>query len=166
MTDKQLAFVNAYVGVSRFNATAAARLAGYAHPDRYGPDLKKEPEVAAAIAKRLEAETLAANEVLRLLSEQAQGTLEDFLNIDDVSVHVDLGKAKKAGKMHLLKTYKYSRKDGMEIQLHDAQSALVHLGRHHKLFTDKTEQSGTINVSLLGALTEAEIDARLEDEKS
>jgi hypothetical protein len=30
----------------------------------------------------------------------------------------------------------------VELELYDAQAALVHIGRHHKLFTDKSELTG------------------------
>ena len=139
MTDKQLAFVNAYIGDAHFNATEAARLAKYANPNQQGWRIKQDPEVAAAIKERLDQQTLAANETLSILSDHARGSLEDFLDIDGVAVRPDLAKAKKAGKMHLLKTYKYSRKSGVEIQLYDAQAAAVQMGKHHGLFTEKIE---------------------------
>lgn len=45
------------------------------------------------------------------------------------------------GKSHLIKGVKHTPK-GINIEFYDAQAALVHVGRHHKLFTDKSEVTG------------------------
>lgn len=55
---------------------------------------------------------------------------------------LNLDKAERNGKLHLVKKLKQPEKGGVELELHDPQTALVHLGRHHKLFTDKMEHTG------------------------
>ena len=49
---------------------------------------------------------------------------------------LDMEKAQKAGKLHLIKKLKET-KFGLEIELHDAASARELLGKHYKLWGDK-----------------------------
>ena len=49
MTEKQQRFVDAFLGPARFNATAAARLAGYRWPDKQGSTVARHPAVKPAI---------------------------------------------------------------------------------------------------------------------
>ncbi len=51
LTDKQFAFVAAYLGKAERNATEAARLAGYQKPNQQGPRLLVNVGVAKAIAE-------------------------------------------------------------------------------------------------------------------
>lgn len=44
-----MAFVAAFLGPARFNATKAARLCGYRWPDKQGPRLARTPAIHAAI---------------------------------------------------------------------------------------------------------------------
>lgn len=53
-----------------------------------------------------------------------------------VQARIDLVKAEKAGKLHLLKKVKQTDR-GLEVELHDAMDALELIGKHHKLFTDR-----------------------------
>lgn len=50
LTDKQHAFVAAYLGTAERNATEAARLAGYKQPNQQGPRLLVNVGIAEAIA--------------------------------------------------------------------------------------------------------------------
>jgi hypothetical protein len=49
LSDKQLAFVSAYLGDAERNATKAARIAGYKHPNQQGPRLLVNVGVVKAI---------------------------------------------------------------------------------------------------------------------
>jgi phage terminase small subunit len=49
MTDRQRAFLDAYLAGRRRNATRAATAAGYAFPDKQGPRLTHFPAIAAEI---------------------------------------------------------------------------------------------------------------------
>lgn len=73
------------------------------------------------------------------------------------TVHIDLAKAKAASKLHLIKKIKDGR-DGLSIELYDAQAAVVLLGKHHKLFGD--EGGGILKFIDLTKLSDAQI-ARL-----
>lgn len=120
------------------NASTAARAAGYADPSE-GSRLLKSPEIRKAIDERLaEAKKcLSADQVLEEFSDQARASIDDFLTGDQL----DLEKARALGKMHLIKKFRWT-KYGWSIELHDAQAALVHLGRYYGLFTDRHEISG------------------------
>lgn len=133
---KQAAFVAEYL--IDFNATQAAIRAGYSErtAGAQGHRLLKNVEIAAAIHQHLEERTIPAAEVLARLSDQARGSAADYLSIDDYGyVRLDLEKMKREGKLHLVHAYK-ATKQGTEVKLYDAQSALVHLGKHYGLFTD------------------------------
>jgi phage terminase small subunit len=144
MTSKQHLFLSAYIA-NGSNATQAAITAGYSEKTAYsaGQRLLKKVEVAKALSERVEKAAMGADEVLRRLSEHARASLADVL---DDRERFDLKAAKKAGTDHLLKKLKVNvNKDGSvthEYEIHDPQAALVHLGRYHKLFTDKAEVTG------------------------
>lgn len=156
MTGKRRAFVEHYLGTAHFNATQAAKLAGYQDPRNEGWRLLQQPEIKAAVSEHLDAAAMAANEVLARLADHARGTLEDFL---DSAGSIDLGQAREAGKLHLIRELlieeeRRGGEDGtvvrkVRVKLYDAQAALVQLGRHHGLFTDKVavEQRGPIHLT-------------------
>lgn len=139
-----LAFVNEYF-LCNMNATDA-----YAntHPKatresarRLGSQLLTNVDIQEEIQRRLKEKQLSADEVLVLLTDQARGNIADFLSFySGVKLPVlDLEKANQAGKMRLVKKLKYGKAGSIEFELYDAQAALVHIGKHHGLFTDKIE---------------------------
>lgn len=102
-----------------------------------------DDHLAALQRAKWEAEHMNEAEVLARLAQQARGSLGDFkgvMTLDDLEGHPFA---------HLVKRVRVrtsETKDGkinysFNIELHDAQSALVHLGRHHGLFTDKVEHT-------------------------
>lgn len=158
MTDKQKTFVNYYLGKARFNATKAARLAGFAHPNVQGAQLKAIPEIAEAIRGRLEAETISANECLHILSEQATANIRDFISPLPMGQWTfDIEDEDKP--MHLVKSLAQGR-SGVKIELYDAQNAAIQIGRHYKLFTDRQEIEAEISTPY-DNLSDDELDARL-----
>jgi hypothetical protein len=71
LSDKQHAFVAAYLGKAEQNATEAARIAGYKHPNQQGPRLLVNVGIQEAIAAwreevKTEAITLQAYRIARL----------------------------------------------------------------------------------------------------
>ena len=89
---------------------------------------------------------MQADEVLVRLAEQARGDMGDFLAVSEGGdVAFDISKAPT--KTHLIKrvtqrkTIRTTEKSQIEevvltFELHDAQAALVHIGKHHRLFAD------------------------------
>lgn len=138
-TNKRRKFVEEYFRCG-MNATEAARRAGYKHPNKQGPDLVKLGIIQGEIERRLSTLAMDADEVLRLLGDHARGSISDFTVInDDGEWSIDLEQARSRGKLHLVKKLWVDKDGGVKLELYDAQSALVHLGRHHKLFTDQVD---------------------------
>ena len=154
ISNKQRVFIEEYLQC--WNATEAARRAEYAHPNKQGPRLLVNIGIQEEIQKRIDEKAMSADEVLLRLGDMGRGDIGDFMDIESMSFSLALEKAKEQGKTHLIKKVKQrttitQKKDGdeeenhwIELELHDSQAALVHLGKHHKLFTDKVEHSGTV----------------------
>lgn len=145
LTVKQKEFVRYYLGRANGNASEAARLAGYGSPMQRGYELTHMPSVAAEIKRVLDERAMPANDVLARLADQARGPSQ-YLSAAGERVYIDAERMIEDGMGHLIKGVKETvTKDGDRIQtieFADSQSALIHLGRFHKLFTDKTEVSG------------------------
>ena len=136
---KQRVFVEEYL--TCWNSSEAARRAGYnGQANVIGPRLLANVSIKAEIEARLTEITMSANEVLARLAEQARGSLGDFTGVhlmDDLKNH---------SKAHLIKhltTDVYEDKAGKlhyktRFELHDAQAALVHIGKVHGLFKETT----------------------------
>lgn len=144
---KQRAFAEHYLRL--WNGTQAAIAAEYSERTaaQQASRLLKNVKVQAYIEERLEELKLGADEVLVRLGEHARGSVADFIRIAEEGgdIFIDFRKAQEAGKLHLLKKVKKTVKDGevtIEFELYDAQAALVHLGRHHRLFVERHEHTG------------------------
>lgn len=139
LTDKQRMFVYAYLEC--WNATEAARRAGYADPEQAGYENKKKQEIQAEIDCRMSEKAMKADEVLARLADHARGSIGAF-------VHTD-GDGKPDGfslagdrPLHLIKKVSVTDK-GWSFEMYDAQAALNLVGKHLKLFTDVSEQTTT-----------------------
>jgi phage terminase small subunit len=141
LSNKQKAFIEHYLRT--WNATEAARLAAYRGNDvtlaSVGSENLRKPQIAAVIAARLGELAMEADEVLVRLSEQARASIEDFIEITALGAPaLDLNKARKAGKLHLIKKMYYDADGNLRsIELYDSQSALVQMGRSHGIFLDR-----------------------------
>lgn len=158
LSNKQRMFVEEYL--RDFNATQAAIRTGYSPhtANEQGSRLLANVSIKEAVAARIAERKMSADEVLDKLSDIARSDMGDFLDIGSMGFSIDLNKAQEAGKLHLIKKVKMRTtttlsKDGVETETHDIDlelydkvSVLEKMGRHHKLFTDKTELSGNIEV--------------------
>lgn len=139
LTFRQRLFVVYYLGEAGGNASEAARMAGYAEPRQEGSRLLTNADIRAAIDAKLDKAALSADEVLARLSEMATGDISDFISVNAAGgFTLDLAKALKAGKLHLVKKIKQTR-FGPVLELYDALAALEKLGRYHGLFQDRVE---------------------------
>jgi phage terminase small subunit len=138
-TNRQEVWIEEYFRT--WNATEAARRAGYAHPKSAGTENLANPAIAEEIKARIAEKTMGADEALVRLAEQARAEYSAYFKPNGT---VDLKKLLADGKGHLIKKIKPG-KFGDEIEFHDAQTALLNIGRHHKLFVDRTEMSGDLN---------------------
>lgn len=152
LTTKQRAFVEHYLNC--WNTSEAARRAGYANPYNNGHRLMEYDGIKEAIATRLAALKMSADEVLTRLTGHARGSMAPFIRRDtDGDLYgFDLSDTQP---LHLLKKASVTRRrqkddtkdelitvETVTIELYDAQAALALLGKHHKLFTDKVEHTG------------------------
>lgn len=180
LTGKQRAFINAYLGEAKFNATEAARVAGYKGDDvtlaAVGYENLRKPQIEAEVRARFNEATMSANEVLARITEIASGRITDFLD-DDGAFSLKI--TKQRGKDHLLKKLKIKRTakkvdsftegeedaketietslvhEDVELEMYSAHEALRDLGKFHKLFTDRIEHSNPDGTPLGQPVAEA-----------
>lgn len=140
LTPKQQVFVDEYL--KSFNATRAAKAAGYSEHTaaQIGAENLIKPQIKAAIDQRLTESAMSANEVLMRLAKQARGSMADYVKIiDGANVPmIDWARAAKDGMLDNMSEIKIEE-GKITFNLYDAQAALVHLGRHHGLFINKTD---------------------------
>lgn len=138
LTPKQQLFIDAYL--ISFNATQAAIEAGYSEKTAYsiGARLLKNVEISEAIRSRLQASAMSADEVLMRLAEQARNEHGKYITQEGA---VNLAQLIADGKGHLIKGIKETQ-FGRNIEFYDAQAALGLIGKHHKLFVERTEVTG------------------------
>lgn len=129
LTNKQRTFIDAYCSVSKFNATDAARRAGYKHPEVQGSqNLEK---LSTEIAQRLQelkeksgASIMAQQEVAERLSRFADGSLM----VKQLANNSKLVEAPVAPK--------------------DQLKALELLGKSYGMFVDKKEVNGNLDIDI------------------
>jgi phage terminase small subunit len=153
LTIRNRRFIDEYLRL--FNVTQSAINAGYSEKTAYsiGWELLRKPEIKEEIDRRLDEVRLGKPEVLRLLSDIAHGDMGEFLDIGSMGFSLDLQGAKEKGMTKLIKKVKQktttflAKKESeedrevheIEIELYDAQGALVTLGKHHGLLTEKLD---------------------------
>ncbi len=142
---KEKVFIAEYLKC--FNATESARRAGYKWPDKYGPHLRAKH--AELIDATLKARAMTPEQVIDRLDSQARAEYAEYINDNG---EVDLAAMRAAGKMHLVKGIKYDRQGRTMVEFYDAQQALVHMGKHYKLFTEQTAFDGVLRIEGLEQL--------------
>ena len=115
LTNKQQKFVDEYLQC--FNATEAARRAGYAKTNgslrAIGSENLAKPNIAEIIAQHFQASAMSRDEVLMRLGEQARGDMGEFANINnmlDIEAHPQSHLIKKFKRR--LQTFKDARPIG------------------------------------------------------
>jgi hypothetical protein len=155
MTSKQQLFVSYYLGEAAGNATKAAAMAGYSHPNMAGPRLMVNDGISRAIAERVEVYAMPWKEVLSRLSDHARSSADDVLSFDpdaepEYAARLNLSKAKrrrKLGNIRKLKQVSRRVKDGddwitereIQVELIDPVKPLALLAKYHGLLTEKVE---------------------------
>lgn len=136
LTAKQEAFIAAYIGEARFNATRAATIAGYSKARQSGSETLANPVVAARVQEELKARSISGEGVLAELTDIATADWRDFIKVrtnpktgEVTEVAMDLGAKVKS----------------LEI-----------LAKAHGLLTDKVDLTGSLTstVELVGVAPE------------
>lgn len=150
-------FIEAYVETR--NAALSARRAGYSAKTarQQGSRLLTRADIQTELAARL-TPIITSDEVLERLTSHARGTMANFINVDDDgNFRVNLKNAKKYGQLHLIKKVKATRRVSeeftettVELELYDAQAALVQLGKYYRLFTDRVTVDWLSELEALG----------------
>lgn len=125
LSARQKAFIEAYLGVARLNATAAARIAGYRDPEQAGYENKRKQEVRARIEERLQEEALSKGEVLAELAAVARMNWREAVQVrlDERDEVVDA-----------------------RMELRDKVRSLELLGKAYGLFTERVQVESTVDV--------------------
>ena len=141
LTDKQRVFIDEYF-LCGLNASKAARKAGY-KVRQSGAENMANPVIRAEIEQRLAELSMSAAEVLARLADQGRGDMREFIGKSSRAlVNHPRGNLIKKFKRTLTTTLvaeKPQTEEKIELELYDAQAALVQIGRYHKLFTDNTD---------------------------
>jgi len=116
-----------------WNATEAARRAGYKWPRRLGS--RKLAKFEDEIQERIDELAMSADEALLRLAQIARGEYAEYITEDGQIDIVGLVRDNKAHLIQKIRPTKY----GEAYEFYDMQKALVDIGRHHQLFTDKVD---------------------------
>lgn len=152
LNDKQIAFVEAYL--QTWNATKAAKMAGYSEKTAgsIGSENLQKPEIASRVRARLSEKAMKSDEVLARLAEHARSDIGEL--VDPATMTLDLKKALNEGNTRLVKKIKQTTITGdekqteiFEFEMYDAQAALVHIGKHLGLFTEKSEVEVEVTIT-------------------
>lgn len=153
LSNREKVFCMEYV--TDWNGARAAIAAGYSKKTarNIASENLTKPNIRAEIDRILTAKAMQAGEVLARLTEQARASHAPFIRIDDDGfLYFDFSDPEAKKNLHLIKKIKTKRKrliygkgedaetwegEWVEVELHDSQTALTQLGRHHGLFTDK-----------------------------
>lgn len=134
------------------NATQAAELAGYAHPNSAGPRLLTETKIKAAIETYFHAQEMPAQKAVALMSEKAGFDSTIYMNfVKDkdgriTDAWLDLEAIRDDGLGHLVKGTKYSRDGRLMIEFEGALKPLEDIMRYHGLFGAKGTEDDPVNV--------------------
>ncbi len=140
LTAKQQAFISAYIGPAKFNATKAALIAGFteASARQRGYELVNNSDIAARVKAELSSRALSADAVLDELSDIATADWRDFVTVRRNPRTAEIIDSK--------------------MDLSNKVKALELIGKAHGIFTDRIDLSGSLTskVEIVG-VDEADI---------
>lgn len=163
LTNRQRVFIREYT--RDFNATRAAKAAGYSEKTAYsyGQYLLKNLEIRGAIRAHIEDLTMPEDEVKLRLAEIARGDIADLLDITPTGYSIKLmadgqvnPKTKLIRKIKQKVTTVLGKSEDSEdreiieteIELYSAHEALRDIGKMYAMFVDKVEGKAETEVTL------------------
>lgn len=123
LTAKQQLFIDNYL--IHFNATKAAIQAGYSEKTAYsiGSELLKKPELSALIESRLKESRMNSDQVMKLMSDIAQSSMNDYFRIVERDrmkrVTKPLGVLIERKKLEIKRAYMYIDRKGYTDEEYD-----------------------------------------------
>lgn len=161
LTSKQQLFLSEYL--IDMNATQAAIRAGYSarSANQISQRLLGLSEIQAGIKQKLEQKAMKSDEILQKLTDIAQGSMGDYLDVSSMAFQIDLAKAKELNKLHLIKRVRQKtttivregaedvEQNQIDIELLDQLKALEMLAKYHGLLVDKHEIKTTGPVEIV-----------------
>lgn len=126
LTAKQSAFIDAYLGEAKMNATQAARIAGYKHPEAQGAEnlRKLRPWIDEVMSKRHSDAIATQEEIQQFFTAVVRGEVKEEVVSNN-------------GKILEVPA---STKDRLK--------AAECMGRAYGMFTERKEISGTMDINI------------------
>lgn len=126
LTAKQSAFIDAYLGEAKMNATQAARIAGYKHPEAQGAEnlRKLRPWIDEVMSKRHSDAIATQEEIQQFFTAVVRGEVKEEV-------------VSNSGKILEVPA---STKDRLK--------AAECMGRAYGMFTERKEISGTMDINI------------------
>jgi phage terminase small subunit len=137
LTDRQEAFVTAYLTTARFNAAEAARQAGYAASGarQEGCRLLADARIRGRIDEYLKATSLTAAEILAELTKVALAPTTHFMQVLQAEYTDEQGRKHPA----IIRTDYGAKLKALEL-----------LGKYHGLFTEKVNVNVGATKTIIG----------------
>lgn len=129
LTDKQKAFIDAYCGQAKMNATEAARMAGYKHPKQQGHETLTKLD--SQIRQRLEQ-----------LQKQSGNTIADQAEIQRFFTKVMRGEETEKVVANTGKVVE------VPVSMKDRVKTAELLGKTYAMFTDKQETKSSLTIDV------------------
>lgn len=163
----ELAFVAAYFA-ENMNATRAYMKlhpnASYDSARSSASEILSKGNIRAEIRQRLTEKAMSAEEALARLGEMARAELKPFIRIDDDGfTYFNFADPEASEYLYLIKKLKTKRErrlegkgdsadawegEWVEVELHDAQSALRDILKMHGKFVDRVDVTGGGGITL------------------
>lgn len=137
MTRKERTWLNEYLQC--WNATEAARRAGYKWPNKQG--FQKLEKFRDVISERLRANAMDADEALARLADMARADIGEFVGDHGA---IDWAAVKRKG--HLVKRISHTAGRNSSVELHDAQAALIQIVRGLGIFKELGDEDRPLNI--------------------
>lgn len=126
LTNKQITFIDAYLGEAKMNAAQAARIAGYKHPETQGAEnlRKLRPYIDEVMNKRHSNAIATQEEIQKFFTSVLRGEVKEEV-------------VSNSGKILEVPA---STKDRLK--------AAECMGRAYGMFTERKEISGNLNIEI------------------
>ena len=139
---KRRQFCHEYI--KDFIGAQAAVRAGYSERSSRvtASRLLADANVQGYMGEIIEEAKMGKDEAAILIAEVARATPEAFVTFDNNTWKIDIPKAKREGKLGLIKSI-VPTPNGIKVELHDKMRALELIGKHHHLFDEKIQHEVT-----------------------